>query len=63
MNGETLEESDRRTWAFEIDGFHLDAPQTAKSRVAEEDDVDYDDLRARVITGTFEKVVTVVELS
>lgn len=45
-----LQESDRRTWQFDVKSrFALDAPQKAKSKVAEEHDVDYRDLRARIV--------------
>lgn len=55
-----LSESDARTWVFEVGGFHLDAPQKAKSRVAEENDTEYHDLRARTIGGFVGKTYVVV---
>lgn len=46
----SLVSTGRRTWQFEVIGsHHLDAPQKAKSEVASENDVDYHDLRARVV--------------
>lgn len=56
-----LHETDANTWTFRVRGFHLDAPQHAKSSVYERNDVDYDDLRAKVVGGGQNKFVVVVE--
>lgn len=63
-----LRTSDARTWTFnidELDAFHLDAPNTAKSAVANvEEDVRYRDLRARLVNpkGFGDTYVVVVEV-
>lgn len=55
-----IKKVDRATWTFDVDGFHLDAPQQAKSRVADEELIDYDDLRAKVVKTPHKKIVVVV---
>lgn len=60
-----LSEADTKTWIFEIDGFHLDAFQQAKSKVAKENEnVRYRDLKARVINqnALSNKYVSVVKI-
>lgn len=45
-----LIEHEGRTWTFRVaDSHHLDAPQKAKSKVYQENDVKYMNLRARVV--------------
>jgi hypothetical protein len=62
-----LQSTEDRTWTFEVLGsFQLDAPQEAKRIVYEEnDDVNYRDLRARImLNGAYDEnsVVTVTEV-
>lgn len=63
-----LQEHNGRTWMFTVKSrHHLDAPQKAKSKVAEENqDVNYRHLRARVVkrarTYREDSVVVVAEV-
>lgn len=60
-----IEDSDADTWTFRVGSrFHLDAPQSAKKRVADENGVGYHDLRAKVLNqnGTGPKYVVVVDV-
>lgn len=58
-----LEPVDIRTWLFEETArFHLDSCQKAKAKVTREnDDVNYRDLRARVVEYYSTSIVVVVE--
>lgn len=56
-----LEKSNKRSWVYEVDGFHLDAVQKAKSEIAEDEpDVEYDSLRGRVINRRYQQSIVVV---
>lgn len=61
----TLEEQNVDSWTF-MSSSHLDAPQKAKKKVADENsDVNYKDLRARVMRdgGAYmNSLVTVVKI-
>lgn len=59
-----LQKSDAKTWVFETGKYGLDAPQQAKSLVANSnDDVEYHDLCARVMNnqGLGDTYVVVLE--
>lgn len=60
-----LSNTELESWAFEVEGFHLDAPVRAKQHVAEEEDLEYNQLRARVINrdGFGKKCVAVVQVT
>jgi hypothetical protein len=50
MNDQRLEEADVESWVFDCPDFHLDAVQQAKKRVSDEnDEINYRDLRGKVV--------------
>lgn len=47
-------------WAYKVEGFSLNATHEAKQHIAEVEDIEYNDLKARTIQGQEHKKIVIV---
>ena len=57
----TYKNTDADRWVFEVDGFHLDAVQQAKSEISEQIDSEYQHLCGKIVEYLGTRFVVVID--